>query len=312
MYSQRARHAIASRTERFTTCSATIGTNGGAAGDAATIAVISEMNSAAAAATRAGATPRGCPSRAAPAARGAEPALPATKIQAIAKTLGAADAINATVAHGDPPAAAQTVTMTAVAITAATCSASARVTSATVLAHSVSTASVPKSGQGGMPHSGFIATKSRKRWPIKPRYRPSRKPGSVPPAAGADWRCAHAYPPSVTSVMPATTASDGMTPTLDAARIHHVARIAHEKIVPANDTTGRPPPALSRNTPAFRIASSSASAQIACGATEPAARNRSSGRLASSTSPLPAAGSSGRPARRASNGTLSDTMPNAL
>ncbi len=70
------------------------------------------------------------------------------------------------------------------------------------------------------------------------------------------------------------------------------------------------PDALSMNTAAFRIASSSASAQSAAGAIGPVERNSSRNRLAISTTAPPTCGCSSRPIRRARTGTAAVTMPN--
>src|SRR4051812_43435583 len=111
--------------------------------------------------------------------------------------------------------------------------------------------------------------------------------------------------------MPASTANDARTPTLPDARIHHTARMAHDSREPAKETGGSPTAALSMNIAALRIASSSARLHNAAGATGPAARNSNSGRLASTTRPVPDPGVNARPARLARIGAASVTRPNA-
>ncbi len=113
----------------------------------------------------------------------------------------------------------------------------------------------------------------------------------------------------MTSVSPTSTVSDEITPTLPAARSHQTSRITHENTLPTCETIGSRPAALSTKRPAFMIASSSASAQIAAGAMDPFERNNNRPRLAINTAPLPHAGVSGRDPRRAIMGTASETTP---
>ena len=111
------------------------------------------------------------------------------------------------------------------------------------------------------------------------------------------------------SVSPVTTASEGSTPTAPAVANHHAASTIQETRLPAYDTAGMRLDALSTNIPAFRMASSSASAHNAAGAIDPADRNSSSARLAISTMPLPASGRSGCFSRRATTGIAVSVMP---
>src|SRR4030095_2171304 len=169
----------------------------------------------------------------------------------------------------------------------------------------------PKTGHGGIDQAGFLATNSKNRCPTRPRYRPSLKPAAGRLVAPCDCRLTHACPTKVTSVSPVRTANEGTTPTAAPAFIHQLARTIHDSTLPATDTSGSPPDPLSMKSPAFRIASSRASAHNAAGLRFPSERKRSKPRLAISTTPPPARGSSGRPTRRATRGTTAAKSGNA-
>ena len=111
------------------------------------------------------------------------------------------------------------------------------------------------------------------------------------------------------SVSPDITMSEGRTPTLPAARGHHSARRPHDKSDPIWEILGKPPDALSMKSPAFMIASSSASAHNAAELTGPSDTNASRIRLVSRTTPLPQTGRNCLPARRASTGAAIETIP---
>ena len=115
--------------------------------------------------------------------------------------------------------------------------------------------------------------------------------------------CAHAWPPSVISVRPTSTSSEGSTPTAAAALSHHTARTIHERTAPIADSSGMAPAALSMKSPASTIANSSARPQSEAAACGPAARNNSSVRLAMRRAPPPQRGDISFHLRRHASGT---------
>src|ERR1043165_4076084 len=115
----------------------------------------------------------------------------------------------------------------------------------------------------------------------------------------------------MTSESPTTTSNDESSPTTAAAWVHHLNSTNHDTRLPASASSGSDTLALSMNSAALRIASSSAMPHRPAIATRASAKYINSTSPSSSTMPGPAAGSSGVPRRLAMCGTPRYNSANA-
>ena len=128
-------------------------------------------------------------------------------------------------------------------------------------------------------------------------------------ARGERRRC-HTCPASMINASPTITVSARSSGTAAAPCIHQHASTNHDARLPAATGQVRRLAADSMKSAALRMASSNPSPHRAAGATSPPVSASISTMLATSTMPLPEAGSNGRPIHRVTSGAMRATSPN--